>query len=271
MARLPFWKAQSLGNDFVLVERGDAEGLDLPDLARRVSVRRFGIGSDGLLVVGPGESAEAQVDLRMFNPDGTEDFCGNGQRCAIAHARSRGWADGEFFIRQHGLLSRAEELPDGRVRTVLPPARFGEEDIPRVGIPNDAVLHGVRGIALSTGSAHFVVPVEQLPGDEEFFRVSPLIETDPAFPESISVIWTLAEGDRDLRLRIWERGAGETLGCGTGSSAAAVVWAAHRSLAGSFRVHNPGGLLEIDLPEGPLGPIVQTSAVAFPDSGILDV
>jgi diaminopimelate epimerase len=105
----------------------------------------------------------------------------------------------------------------------------------------------VVGTPVTTGSAHYVALVEELPGDEAFFALSPAIETDPMFPERVSVMWTQAVSDRRLKLRIWERGVGETLGCGTGSSAAALVWARSKGLLGEFVVENPGGELKVAL------------------------
>ena len=104
--KIPFWKVEAIGNDFVLVHLDGLDPNSLPDLARRVSPRRFGVGSDGLLAVG---TLDGRLVLRMFNPDGSEDFCGNGLRCAAWHAvleaeHGRPMVAGSAFEIMHGGL-----------------------------------------------------------------------------------------------------------------------------------------------------------------------
>jgi diaminopimelate epimerase len=264
--KVPFTKIQAIGNDFVLIEPQD---LDYTAFAIAASDRRFGIGSDGLLVVS--KRAEGEVDLRMFNPDGTEDFCGNGLRCAAFYARRKGWVGEHFDI--HHLDRTVPVEADGEKMTVtLPPASFLARDVPVLTTGEefiDQALHGVVGTSLSTGTAHFIVFVDELPGDDLFRRVSPLIEHDPVFPERTSVMWTKAASPSRLELRIWERGAGETLGCGTGSSAAAAAWARRSGTSGDIVVANPGGDLSIFL-EGWRSPIRATSQPEISYSGVFE-
>ena len=127
MRMLPFWKTQTIGNDFVLAHAEDVAGMDLASLALHACERKFAIGSDGLLVV----SAEAgELHLRMFNPDGTEDFCGNGLRCAAYHAFNQGWVAREHRIEHFGRLVSAAVLPDGSVMTAIGPAVYDPEEVP---------------------------------------------------------------------------------------------------------------------------------------------
>ncbi len=253
MISVEFWKTETIGNDFVLVEAGAVPTELLPEFARHACERRFGVGADGLLVVG---RAGAAVTLRMFNPDGTEDFCGNGLRCAADHAHRQGWVGAEFTVLHGGRDVPARVGPQGEVTVTLPPADFRPEAVPvRSDAPwLDRPVQGVTGSAVSTGSTHFVVLVDALPGDDAFFQVSPLVEHDPHFPAKTSVVYACPEGDRRLRLRIWERSVGETLGCGTGSVAAAVVWARKTGLSGEFEVGGAGGDVRVafDSWEGPV-------------------
>lgn len=253
--KVPFTKIQAIGNDFVLIEPLD---VDLAKFAIAACGRRFGIGGDGLLVVSPG--GRADVELRMFNPDGTEDFCGNGLRCAALYARTREWVGESFSI--HHLDTIVSAYSNGDEMTVtLPSASFYASDVPVATTLDEFVdqqVQGVVGTSVSTGTAHFVVFVEELPGDEAFFRVSPLIEMDPVFPERTSIMWTRAASSSRLELRIWERGVGETMGCGTGSSAAAAAWARRSGASGEIVVANPGGDLRIQL-EDWKSPIQATS------------
>ena len=270
--RIPFWKLQSIGNDFPLVHLDDVESLvdiqaremeavgrapaaecfvspdwalgSLDTLLLRLSVsmsnRRFGVGGDGLLAAR--RIDEGRVLLRMFNPDGSEDFCGNGLRCAAVHAHVMGWVGEEFTIEHLG-RDVPVKIGGGHVATRLGGASYDPVQVPTVGPERfRAPLPGGRvGSALSTGTTHTVIPVEALPGDAVFFAESPLLETDPIFPERTSVIWTQTLAPDHLRLRIWERGVGETQGCGTGSTAAAVDHLRAEGRAGWIRVDNPGG------------------------------
>lgn len=258
---IPFWKVESVGNDFVLVHEADVRasaGADFEEFLRRftvqVSERKFGIGSDGLLLVAPsGEN----LNLRMFNPDGSEDFCGNGLRCAAVHATSQGWVGDRFVIHHHGRDVLALVCGDDCVETQLEQASYRAEDVPvrflsepEKTFDRSPLWAGmpVSGSSLSTGSTHTIVWVDELPGDEEFFRLGPLIENDPQFPERTSVIWTREASPMHLSLRIWERGAGETLGCGTGASAAAVDYLRRRNQGGTVEVVSKGGALQITAP-----------------------
>ncbi|HXH60370.1 MAG TPA: diaminopimelate epimerase [Fimbriimonadaceae bacterium] len=248
MKGLRFWKTQTIGNDFVLVHADDVQGLDLPALSQQVCVRRFGVGSDGLLVLG---RADDGLHLQMFNPDGTEDFCGNGLRCAALHALKQGWVKGEHRIEHFGRLVAADVSEDGLARTAIGPAVYDPEEVPVVadGPFIDVEVCGVVGTAVSTGTTHFVSFVERMPSDEEFESLGPRIENDAVFPQRTSVIFARESGKREVTIRIWERGVGETLGCGTGSSAVAAEWMRRHGTAGSVRVINPGGVLEVSANE----------------------
>lgn len=274
--RIPFWKLQSIGNDFPLVHLDDLESIlaqgagqrsivepkdvegcfsepdagatDLDGLLMRLTVkmadRRFGVGGDGLLAARP--FGEGKVLLRMFNPDGTEDFCGNGLRCAAIHAHSQGWV-GERFTIQHLGREVPVEIGAGEVATHLGGASYDPAEVPLKGTELfRATLPGGRiGSALTTGSTHLVLWVDALPEDEAFHTESPRLEHDALFPDRTSVMWTQVVGQDHLRLRIWERGVGETQGCGTGSAAAAVDYLRGEGRPGKVRVDNPGGTVYV--------------------------
>jgi diaminopimelate epimerase len=258
---IPFWKVESVGNDFVLVHEADVRALAKKDYERflreltiSASERRFGIGSDGLLVVGPSGS---DLNLRMFNPDGSEDFCGNGLRCATVHATKQGWVGERFMIHHHGQNVQATVCGDDCVETHLDSATYRPQDVPvkfreepKKTFDRKPLWTGleVGGSSLSTGSTHTILWTGALPDDPEFHRLGPLIETDEQFPERTSVIWAIEEAPMKVRIRIWERGAGETLGCGTGASAAAVDYLRRKNLGGSVEVISKGGTLQIGAP-----------------------
>ena len=230
---VPFLKAEGGGNDLVMVD-GRTAPLDDPSVwAVRLCRRRYGIGSDGLMLLERG--ADTGPLVRMFNPDGTEDFCGNGLRCVAAWLADRGELNPDAFrlrtpkgTHRGRILNRTGRDFEVEVELVAPVF------IPK-GIPAklegkrilDAPLrlgHEERRVSvLNVGTAHAILFVEHEVSDDEFRRVSPQVETHPAFPERVSVLWCRPCGPASLELRIWERGVGETISCGTGAGAAVVA------------------------------------------------
>lgn len=248
---LKFWKVEAIGNDFPLVRLEDVSEAELPELAKSMSDRKFGVGGDGLLAFGTVDGAPT---LRMFNPDGTEDFCGNGLRAAARWAFDQGLIPSEATLSHKGLQVPVR-VSGEQIETTLPPASYDPKAIPMLGPErfNAEIWAGmesgmplvIRGSALTTGSTHVVIPTGALPDDENFFDISKLIEHDDKFPERTSVIWSKREAERAIAIRIWERGVGETQGCGTGSAAAAVDYARRNGYAGDLTVRNPGGTVTI--------------------------
>ncbi|MDX1932731.1 MAG: diaminopimelate epimerase [Capsulimonadales bacterium] len=240
----PFAKMQAVGNDFVVVDATAwPPETDWPPIALDLCDRHTGIGGDGLLVVLPSDVAD--VRMRMFNPDGTEDMCGNGLRCVIRFARERSWfttdegmAEAVDGLHQFSLRNADTTEPEGRIAVRMAEPCFAPEAIPREVTPDTVGRSFSLTVTpddilvvtpVNTGSTHTVIFVPTLPDNDTFFRISPEIECHPLFPERTSVLWTVVEhaGSATMpprvRLRIWERGVGETLGCGTGACAASVV------------------------------------------------
>ncbi len=255
---VPFWKVQSTGNHFVLIEpQADWSEEELVRFVIQVSRPNFGVGSDGVLVVSPVPSG---LNLRMFNPDGTEDFCGNGLRCAAIFGRKHDMVSEDHFQISH--LGRGVSVVTvGEVaQTMLGPATYEPALVPhlfgREMVDEPIELEGktYRIHAISTGSTHTVIRVDSLPTDEEFVSVSQTLENHPMFPERTSVMWMQEFGENEINLRIWERGAGETLGCGTGSTAAAVAYCRMRGQNGAVPNVSSGG----EPPPAPRRPLPKT-------------
>ena len=266
---IKFWKVQAAGNDFVLVHHEDVLAVDLPELARKVSERGFSIGSDGLLVVAP---TDAGLHLRMFNPDGSEDFCGNGTRCAAMHAHQLGWVGNSFVIEHLGRKVPAEIQRGGMVRVTLPPSTIVPDHVPYIPSHEGGdkiTVEGVEGSPISTGSTHFIVFRDYAVPDSEFLVKSPLIEVSPVFPERTSIMWTRVLEPGQISLRIWERGAGETLGCGTGSCAAAAIYLKEFGYEGEVEVQNPGGTIYVKVLED--GQIQMSSVPASVYEGTVEI
>ena len=233
--QLRFTKMQGVGNDFIVVDGRQFGAVDWSTLSLELCDRHTGIGADGLLVLEVTRLAD--IRMRMFNPDGTPDVCGNGLRCIARYAVERGIVQGDS-LRVATLTgvrdARMIRDPEGRINAVtitmgLP--RFDPAHIP-MRVASDRVIDyplelddglSLAVSALSTGSTHAVAFVDCLPDDCFFRRVSPQVEDHPLFPDRTSLMWCKVEDAHRLRLRIWERGAGETWGCGTGACAAAVA------------------------------------------------
>ncbi len=242
---MTFFKYESIGNDFVLIEATDAGGSDLSHVAISLCDRKFGIGSDGLLVVDP---TTDPITMRMFNPDGTEDFCGNGLRCAALHMKTEHQSKERLQLLHGGMTIPIEFTASDWIDVTLPPPTFEPEGIPLsagVGEVFERKLL-VAGFdetlcSVNTGSTHTVIFRDSDVPEDEFLVVSPALENHEWFPKRTSVIWAWQTGAKSLAIRIWERGVGETHGCGTGSAAVAACWFRKHPNALAVEVKNPGG------------------------------
>jgi diaminopimelate epimerase len=255
-----FTKMQGVGNDFIIFEAGEVAGVNLPELARRACDRHFGVGADGILV--PASSGVADLEMVYFNSDGSpSEMCGNGLRCLARYARDRGLIEDDALTVETGAgVKKVLLLGDGSSRVDMGPPEFGAED----------ELHGFAFLRVSMGNPHAVAFVgsEREVEELELREIGPPVENDPAFPERTNVEFVFVRGDHDVRMRIWERGAGETLASGSGSCAAAVA-AIGRDLARSpVRVHLDGGVVEIEW-AGEGEPVYMTGPAEYVCEGLL--
>lgn len=250
-------KMHGLGNDFVMLDN-IAQNLpadfDFSRAAQFLCNRHFGIGGDGLLLLDSSNSAA--VRMRMWNPDGSEDMCGNGLRCIVALAHARGYAGEEFTTQTIVGGRRARVLENHLVRVEMGKPSFEPAEIPfappeispiEYELPvGDVVLPHVT--SLSTGSTHTVI-FGPHPGEETFQKLSPLIENHPWFPQRTSIMWAEIVGENEISIRIWERGAGETLACGTGSCATAIAAQMTGRAQMPCQIRSKGGILRIEWDE----------------------
>jgi diaminopimelate epimerase len=232
-----FTKMHGCGNDFLIFDPCEAGGADLPDLARRSCDRHFGVGADGILVPAPSEVAD--LEMVYFNSDGSSsEMCGNGLRCLARYARDRGLIEVEALTVATGAgIKKMLLFDDGSSRVDMGPPEFGPE----------IELGGFRFLCISMGNPHAVAFLGSEAAVEELDLglIGPPIEKDPAFPEGTNVEFGFARGANDVRMRIWERGAGETLASGSGSCAVAVA-AVKLGLAKSpVGISLDGGVVEI--------------------------
>ena len=255
--KLPFVKMHGCANDYVVVD--GAPPRDPAALARASCDRRTGVGADGLLLVLPPSSAgRADARMRMFNPDGSEsEMCGNGLRCLGKFLFDRRRVGRAFRIETAAGVSAMQveaTAADGRAsdlsveigvpefaRARVPVAGDGG---PMVDEPFELAGRSLRVSALRLGNPHavlFVDDVDRFP----VASVGPAIERDPRFPDRINVSFVQATGPDELRQRTWERGVGETLACGSGATAAAVIARKVRRFGPDVRLHLRGGDLSV--------------------------
>ena len=256
----PFLKMHGAGNDFVVLDNFAnplPPQVDFASLAQKLCARHFGVGSDGLLLLKSSFSADAR--MRMWNPDGTEDMCGNGLRCAAWLFHHRGYTcKSTFTMETLAGLRQATMQSVQSMQVEMGKASFELRDIPmhptKSTFDDNAVEYQLPLLhqtlenvsSLSTGTTHTVIFVDQLPDEKYFQELSPAIENHEWFPERTSVLWTKVLSRNEVKVRIWERGAGETFACGTGACAvAAAAWRTARCDADEIKVQSKGGILRV--------------------------
>ena len=266
---LRFHKMHGTGNDFVLIDGRSEPERDWPTLARRLCDRHYGAGSDGLLLLL--ETDRADFEMRMWNPDGTEaEMCGNGIRCFAKYVvDNRLKAGVDLSVDTHaGVKQLRAHVADGevdRVSVSMGVPEFRPELIP-VNLPGPRVLDYPYTIAdarlslgcVSMGNPHAVAfvdyPVSEFPLDQ----LGPKIEHDPLFPRRTNFEVCQLIEPSVVDVRVWERGAGATLACGTGACAVMAVAVARGLVGKAATIRLPGG--DLDLRWDGAGEIVMTGA-----------
>jgi diaminopimelate epimerase len=249
---IAFTKMEGLGNDFVVVDATRSPFTLTPAQIRALADRRFGVGCDQVLVVEPPTQAGADFRYRIFNADGGEvEQCGNGARCFVVFARSHGLTSKRSLTVETAGGTIVPTLEDdGEVTVDMGVPRFRAGDVPFTGgtgaIDEPLDVGGtVRRVSvLSMGNPHavqVVADVEAAPVTTE----GSLIERHPRFPARVNAGYMQIVDRANIRLRVWERGAGETLACGTGACAAVVAGIRRGLVDSPVRVTTRGGALTI--------------------------
>ncbi|HUB82124.1 MAG TPA: diaminopimelate epimerase [Bryobacteraceae bacterium] len=243
--KIPFTKAHGAGNDFLLTWQSSAPHGDLPAIARAICDRHTGIGADGWMIVTPPTDAEAEGTIQLYNSDGSiPELSGNGTRCAAAFLIRHGHAAGVLRIRtgagiktlrslsRRGLVFEFE-MNMGRPAVIAP--RF---DLALSTGPRDVIL-------LDVGNPQCAVPVSDF--DFEWRQMGSQIESHSRFPNRTNVSFFRALDRHRIDVRFWERGAGETMSSGTGSTGAAVAAIARGMAESPVEVMTPAGALQFRL------------------------
>ena len=251
-----FTKMHGIGNDYIFVDCFHETLAEAPEtLAAKVSERHFGIGGDGLILILPSNVADAR--MRIFNADGSEaEMCGNGVRCVAKYVYERGIAKKNPLTIEtgRGVLTLHLEVKDDRVQSVT--VDMGEPILDPARIPvrlNGTVIEypiNVDGVDLaitcvSMGNPHCVIFRPEI-DDLLVTQIGPKLERHPLFPNRTNVEFVQVLSPSEVRMRVWERGSGETLACGTGACAVCVAGVLAGRLDRKVLVHLLGGDLQIE-------------------------
>ncbi|HZL36310.1 MAG TPA: diaminopimelate epimerase [Tepidisphaeraceae bacterium] len=284
-----FTKMHGIGNDYIYVN-GFRESVANPAaLAREISDRHFGVGSDGLILILPSEQAD--VRMRMFNADGSEpEMCGNGVRCVAKYAFDHQLTTNNPMKVEtgRGILELAlDSGPDGKVRQVT--VNMGEPvlDLPRIPVDREKLLQSGRkhehrlSIAqgnelldatfVSMGNPHAILFTPDA-ARIDLARIGPTVERHPAFPRRINAHWVQVHSPAEITMRTWERGSGITLACGTGACAVCVAGVLTGRTDRKLLAHLPGGDLTLEWRQADnnvymTGPATEVFTGEWPDNG----
>lgn len=268
-----FTKMHGLGNDFVILTAKDTS-LPATDTIRRLADRRLGIGCDQLLWLEPARHAEASIRYRIFNQDGSEaEQCGNGARC-IARYLSGG-RPGEFLLEHAGGLSTVRVLDADTVSIDLGVPDFEPAHIPFIADHEAATyeldVNGEKVVvsAVSIGNPHAVLTVTDI-DEAPVERLGPQLESHARFPNRANIGFAQMVSSDRVRLRVFERGVGETRACGTGACAAVATGRNSGKLADSVLVELPGGEVTVSW-QGPGSAVWLTGEAVTSFEGTVDV
>ncbi len=275
-APIPFFKYHALGNDYIVITPEEFGRELTPEMIRLICHRNYGIGSDGILY-GPFDDPECDFALRIYNPDGSPaEKSGNGLRIFTRYLWDQGAIDSRTVsIKTAGGPVKAQIRQQGKIITVdMGQVSFDSRKIPVTGAAREVInetinLKGqiLEYCAATIGNPHCVVLRPEVSADEAR-KWGPLIETDPRFPNRTNVQFVQILDRSNIRIEIWERGAGYTLASGSSSSASAAV--AHRLglCDQKITVYMPGGRIEIEI--GPDFAISMTGGVTRVATGTID-
>lgn len=247
---IPFTKMHGLGNDFIVI---DGRKRKLPEMAKATKLlcdRRLGVGADQLLLLEP--SKKADVQMQIYNADGSQvEMCGNGIRCVAQYVSNHGSGEQEVRVETIAGVQTVRILGDGQIQVNMGRAILKGEEIPvklkgRI-INHPLRIHGIeyRMTCVSMGNPHCVLFIDNLK-EYPVHEKGPLIENYYLFPNRTNVEFVKVISKKKIEMRVWERGAGETLACGSGACAAAVASHLNGKTERKVEVKLPGGTLEIE-------------------------
>ena len=273
-----FTKMHGAGNDYIYLDATGEMPEDLPELSRRMSDPHFGVGSDGLVAVMTSDIADFR--MRMFNSDGSEaEMCGNASRCIAKFVYEKGLTDSETVpletlagikvLHLHVREGVVESVTVDMGAPVLEPASVPVQSLdPKLRLAEEETVDGrtYRITGVSMGNPHGVIFVDEI-DDDLVLRQGPLLEEAPIFPAKANIEFAKVLDRSTIEMRVWERGTGETLACGTGACATAVAAALNGLTGREVDVLLRGGTLHIRWDETD-GHVFMTGPAAFICDGV---
>jgi len=254
---IKFTKMHGTGNDYIYIDDRKSAIKNPGEMAVTMSSRHFGIGSDGLILIL--KSKNADFKMRMFNADGSEaEMCGNGIRCFAKYLYDHGLTDKKKIsvetpagIKHLDLTVRKDQVE--KVKVDMGEPILMRERIPMKGDPGTVIAESLQlpdGVrfeitAVSMGNPHVVIYVEDV-GNFPVEKYGPMIENHPLFPNRTNVEFVQLVNENEVIQRTWERGSGETMACGTGTSAVTVAGVLNKKNARAITIHLNGGDLEVE-------------------------
>ncbi|KPV93833.1 Diaminopimelate epimerase [Pseudoalteromonas sp. P1-9] len=248
-----FSKMHGLGNDFMVIDNVTQNVFISKDQIRKLADRNFGIGFDQLLMVEAPYDPDLDFHYRIFNADGYEvEQCGNGARCFARFVRMKGLTNRHRIqvSTKSGNITLHNEK-DGKVRVNMGHPKFDPAKVPFKATKRETTYiiregeHTIFCGVVSMGNPHCVLEVDDINSDQ-ITELGPLLESHERFPKKANIGFMQIISPEHIKLRVWERGAGETLACGSGACAAVVVGILQKKLANQVKVELPGGELIIN-------------------------
>ena len=275
--RLKFTKMHGLGNDFVVLDAMTQLLSLTPRQLRFIADRHFGIGCDQVLVVEPPGNPDVDFRYRIFNADGKEvEQCGNGARCFARFVRERKLtAKRVIRVETAGGILELRVRDNHQVEVNMGVPSLEPADIPLIA-PARALDYAIdvqgqtlRVGAVSMGNPHAILQVDDV-DTAQVAAIGPVIESHPAFPKRVNAGFMQCLSDSEIRLRVYERGVGETLACGSGACAAVVSGILRGQLKQTVTVHLPGGKLSVAW-QGEGQPVMLTGPTAVVFEGTIKI
>ena len=277
---MKFVKMEGCGNDYIYVDGAREKIPDKPELVKRLSDRHFGIGGDGVIFINP--SKQADFEMEMYNADGSRsEMCGNGIRCVAKYVYDFGLTDKtEITIESAGkikyLFLTTEDGKVSRVRVDMGEPQLLAKEIPVISSKEKVLDEEIevdgqifRMTCVSMGNPHAVVFVDDVE-NMDLEKIGPKFENHPRFPKRVNTEFVKVLDEHTVRMRVWERGTGETLACGTGSCATAVACLWNQKTGNDITVKLTGGDLQIFV-EPDLSRVYMTGPATMVFSGEVDI
>ena len=252
---MKFTKMQAAGNDFIMLDLFNNNlKINFSVFAKKYCARNFGIGADGVIIVLP--SKKADFKMKIFNADGSEaEMCGNGIRCFAKYVYAKKFTSKKEIAveTKAGIIKPKLAVKNKKIKVNMGQPKLKRKDIPMLGNPQEEVIdlqlritnYELRITCVSMGNPHCIIFIDDV-NKTPVKELGPLIENHKLFPKKTNVEFVEVVNKKNLKVRVWERGVGETLACGTGACAVAVAAVLNNKTLPAVTLQLPGGKLFVE-------------------------